>query len=279
MPLGLPQALRKIYQAGDHFGGEDRLVGVAQYRILERLTELPALHKVRALSGADLAVQELAQRLQGEVLLLQRRQALKEFVAQNIETGFLKTGDREQVDHLVSIYRAANDLNVQVARERALTGEVANRNADRDVRRRIYESRVNELNRRTAAGGALSEYDTETVTDSDVDPIDYSLAEKEIANIAQRRGVSSPEDLAKIADEIGYELLGDAILQGYWSKTLGGDFSLKKKPEVKRVSRRRPGNLPAAPGPRAAQAAPTKAGDVNGSRRPALDEIWGKQVR
>ena len=71
MSLSLPQMPGEINEVRDHLRGRDRLVGIAPHGIFKRLAELPALYDVRALSDADLVVQQLPQRLQGQVLLLQ----------------------------------------------------------------------------------------------------------------------------------------------------------------------------------------------------------------
>ena len=152
-------------QLRDHLGGGDLLVRVAEHRLFQRLAELLALHEVRPLGDADLVVQQLAQRLQREVLLLQRRHPLEELVAQDVEPRFVEPGGGEQVDHLARVHRAADDLphgGVDVALPRAaapparLVGQpLADHRRDALEERQMRRDRLASPGRGTASANAV----------------------------------------------------------------------------------------------------------------------------
>lgn len=58
------------------------------------------MHEVRAFGAADPVVQQLAQRLERKVLLLERRDAAEELVAQDVQARLRQAGGHEQIDHL-----------------------------------------------------------------------------------------------------------------------------------------------------------------------------------
>lgn len=111
LPLRLAQVPRQVDQTGDHLRCRDGLVGVAQQGVFQRLAEFKAAHQVAALGAADPIVQQLAQRLQGQILLLQRGDTLQELIAQDVQPRLVEAGHREEVDHLVRIHRSADHLS------------------------------------------------------------------------------------------------------------------------------------------------------------------------
>ena len=127
-----------------------------------------------------------------------------------------------------------------------------------DVRRRDYESRITRNEREgqaalTRAGAArdrenrAANAETQTATESAMQPGDQSIIEAEIASIASKRKKTDPASIKKIASDMGYELEGSPILEqassfnpfGAKSPALTGEFTLRRKPRV--VTKSKPG--------------------------------------
>lgn len=118
----------RYHQPRDHLRSRDGLDRVAQHRVFKGFPELAALHDVRPLGHADLVIEQLAQCLQGQVLLLQCRHPFEKLIAENVEAGLVESRDREQVDHVIRIDGAADhltDRGVDVPLPRAIRAAAA----------------------------------------------------------------------------------------------------------------------------------------------------------
>jgi hypothetical protein len=85
--------------------------------------------KVCPLCDTYLIVKHLSERLEREVLLLQRGHPLQELFTEDVDGGLLESGDGEQVDDLPGLHCAADDLadsqvDVSLARGAAAVGIV-----------------------------------------------------------------------------------------------------------------------------------------------------------
>ena len=91
---------------------------------------------------------------------------------------------------------------------------------------------------------------TETDESINVKPEDRLMAEDAIAATAKRRGMTSAAGLAQVANDMGYELEGDAALteeQGYFKNgppKLTGNFSLKPKSKTKTTTKGKADKMP-----------------------------------
>jgi hypothetical protein len=91
---------------------------------------------------------------------------------------------------------------------------------------------------------------TEVESSSNIKLEDRVMAEDAIATAARRRGMTTPQGLARVADDMGYELEGDAELteeRGIFSNgppKLTGNFSLKPKDSTKTTTKGKADKMP-----------------------------------
>lgn len=187
---------------------------------------------------------------------------------------------------LASVYTNARNIESE-APERASRVDL-NRS-----RQTTEGARQGELGTRSQANVALADRrrreddiggETTVETERMVRPEDQLVAERTIARVAKDRGATTPEQIAKIADDLGYELIGEATLEttgdlmGLREGTikLAGNFSLRPKPQKRITTKGKP-----KPGERAISttAAPQPAAVPTGidERRKQLRAILSGQ--
>jgi hypothetical protein len=124
---------------------------------------------------------------------------------------------------------------------------------------------------------------TEVETDAKVDVSDRLLAASGIAAEARRRGAKTREQVAQVADDMGFDLTGDFDVTGDegslggWipggKPTLTGNFSLKPQGQTKKTIKAPANKMPGK------DAQPTKAGEVGGNSGRIRFDAKGERVR
>jgi hypothetical protein len=124
---------------------------------------------------------------------------------------------------------------------------------------------------------------TEVEESRHVAPEDQLIAAQVIAQAARKRGATTPQQIAKVADDMGYELEGDASISGdegtfgmfKGAPALTGDFSLKPKGKTKTTTKGK--GTADKPAPAQKAAAPQQDGpETPDQRRARLRGILGR---
>src|SRR5271166_3624506 len=108
--MGLPHLSGQLDQLRDHLGGLDGAVLVELDRLLQHLQEGAGLDHVLAGASLDLVVQELAEKLQGQVLVRKAAYLGQELVGEDRDFGFLQAGVGENVNDAVGGDRLGYEL-------------------------------------------------------------------------------------------------------------------------------------------------------------------------
>jgi hypothetical protein len=120
-----------------------------------------------------------------------------------------------------------------------------------EERRALLTSQAGAADARAIAAmrGPAGAGGSETTTDRVVDPAKQADAGRQIAQAAKERGMTSPEQIRKIADDFGYTITGDAKVDdtllsafGVSNPKLGGNYSLTPKDITKTTTKGAQGN-------------------------------------
>ncbi len=120
-----------------------------------------------------------------------------------------------------------------------------------EERRGLINAQIGAANAHAAAAlrGPAGAGGSEVTTDRVVDPAKQADAGRQIAQAAKERGMTSPEQIRKIADDFGYTITGDPKIDdtllsafGVSNPKLGGTYSLTPKDITKTTTKGAQGN-------------------------------------